>query len=89
MEHEEGQCPGCGTAWVGNSGFAPVEGTFPSRNATACAVHRAAPALLEALEQLLDERFTPQAGHNEYKLHAMLSEVQNLARAAILAAKGD
>ena len=62
MEHEEGQCPGCGTAWVGNSGFAPVEGTFPSRNATACAVHRAAPELLSALERLAPEsniRFAP------------------------------
>ena len=43
--------------------------------------------LLEALEQLLEERFTPQAGHNEYKLHSMLSETQNLARAAIKAAR--
>ncbi len=49
----------------------------------------AAPELLEALEQLLEERFTPQAGHNEYKLHSMLSETQNLARAAIKATKGN
>ncbi len=81
MEHEEGQCPGCGTAWVGNSGFAPVEGTFPSRNATACAVHRAAPELLEALE--FEQQISLSGDAEAYPQFVEMRD------AAIKAAKGD
>ena len=49
----EKQCPGCGTTFVGKSGFAPHSGVYPSRNATSCPVHASAPALLEALKNMI------------------------------------
>jgi hypothetical protein len=43
----------------------------------------AAPDLLAALKDIAGERFTPQAGYNAYNLDGMLTEAQELARAAI------
>ena len=47
----------------------------------------AAPDLLAALEGIAGEQFTPQAGHNTYKLDAMLSEIQECASDAIAKAE--
>jgi len=50
-------------------------------------MHDAAPDMLKALEDIASERFSPQAGHNAFKLDAMLSQVQEIAQAAIAKAK--
>jgi hypothetical protein len=47
----------------------------------------AAPDLLAALIDIAGERFTPQAGYNAYNLDGMLTEAQELARAAIAKAE--
>jgi len=39
--------------------------------------------LLAALTEIAGENFTPQAGHNAYRLESMLAEAQNVAREAI------
>ena len=48
----------------------------------------AAPDLLAALKDIAGERFTPQAGYNAYNLDGMLTEAQELARAAIAKTEG-
>ena len=93
MEHtEEGEitCPGCGTIWAGpdpSVGFESMaEGSFPSRNATTCPLHAAAPELLKALEGLMDHIEQIERGHSP----SLLSPSRiTTARDVIKATKGD
>ncbi|KKK92345.1 hypothetical protein LCGC14_2703860 [marine sediment metagenome] len=77
---EEGQCPGCGTTWVGHSGFGPVSGNFPSKNAMSCPVHAAAPKFLAALKNIQLEASEADESDNPYNV---LESIDKLARDAI------
>ena len=84
---EEGQCPGCGTTWVGHSGFGPTSGNFPSKNATSCPVHRAAPKLLEALKYYADPRAYVPCNPDDSQPLIVRKDGGKHARAAIEEAK--